>query len=240
MPALASPAEQASLPHRLEGETSLEGEPLWIAASEIFQPGGEIRWEVMGERSRRHLENALDLAATRGRATSPQPGKSAVRCDFSIRRTDAPGPPANLSDLLDEALVVISGTVTASREGFFGGAPATLLQWEPRAAIRDPRAISGAEPLILFRSATLATPRGSYCFEIAGFLEPPRPGDRLVAFIEAPPRDRQGRVLEPQPYAVFIQRSGSAVLEVPAGLRSAPEFATLTNLDALQQWIEAP
>jgi hypothetical protein len=160
-----------------------DGTVIWIPVHESVAEDGSLRSDLLGQ----HFESVRRNMERNRAATT-----AGVRdCHFFMG--SIPGhysSTSSLRDLSTHAHVIVSGTVRAMREGFYGGLPGTLMSL-------DARALKGKAPtetLVFYPLARIATSTGLVCAKPVGEFEPPRVGDRLLIFAMVQPLVINGRV----------------------------------------------
>jgi len=189
--------------------------PQWVAADVAVAEDGTLREQMLGQ----FIPSLRKLAALNtAELTKEGADRSGDPC--RIHRGTIPDPfrpTRSLADLTTHAEVVMRGEVLATREGFYGGLPGTLLLLSPRYLKGQPV----PDPLLFYPFARIETADGMICGKPLGEFTPPEVGDRVLIFAMGTPRTDNGRAI----FAVNVARQlvhepRTGPLRLPEALRT--------------------
>ena len=196
-----------------------DGDPVWVAAHAAFTSDGQVDPSVVGRHRQaisRYIARSKDSASrAQSRAKVPPPPELEGCSSYFGALPERFKKTSTLTDLTENAAVIVSGRVVAMQQGFYGGAPGTLLKLSA-----DYVKGSGSKETFLFYPfARIKTAEALICAVPVGAYTPPRLGDRVLAFsMNRPWTQGDWTVLHVITAKELVHESGRE-LKVPPALR---------------------
>lgn len=195
--------------------------PRWVAADVAVAQDGSLRSEMLGQfiPSLRRLA-LMNTAALSSDSDAAQDHRVGNLDQCRVHRGAVPdyaSRASSLTDLSTKAAIIVTGEVVATREGFYGGLPGTLLLLSARYM----RGTPATETFLFYPHARIATADGLICAKPPGDYVPPQVGDRVLILALGDVRQDSGRAI----FRVSVERelvheSRFGVTRVPDALRS--------------------
>ena len=230
--ALVAGALQASTPEvPATIENGFTPWPEWVAADVAVTPEGNLREEMLGQHAR-----SLRELARKNTARGQKHGAAFDVCQINTQAAlRDPQRTSSVDDLTRNAAAIVSGKVLATRQGFWGGLPGTMILLDARFL----KAPAPKELFLFYPLAAIRTTDGMICANPLGDYVAPAPGDRLLIFSLGAPVIRNGRAIlsvDVEQQLVHETRSGRTV--APKPLRAAAPEAS-PPFDAIERSIRA-
>ena len=203
---LSSQAAHSSPPSKIYA-THNPSLPVWVSA-EAAEQGGEVDWSLFSEADKRSLKGFLD-----------QNGED-LNCSIFLSQPYVhrlnPKDNSTFSSLMNNAMAIYAGEITAVSPGFFGGLPSSLLTVRVGEVLRASKLIDVMELLVPYPVARFRIGRSTFCGGAPdSFI--PTSGDQVVVFVYDPPLDRSRTLVSPLAQELLIETQGRLVL--PKDLR---------------------
>lgn len=191
---------------------SLDGRPVWVAASTAFDENGHLRADLFSERVRNRF----------GRIAS----KNRTRCEVYagsgpleiFERMDS------IQSLAEHSKTIVEGTVTDAIQGFYADNPGTLFAIAVAGALKGDRVREHQHVFLFIGYAKIDTPEGAICAMPPKGTTVPAVGDRVLFFSSLQPADTEQRIYLIEPHRQLIVQTSSQ-LAIPDPLRSAGSTA---------------
>jgi hypothetical protein len=204
LPAAALADDPKEIPDFLR--RTRDGQLSWVAADVAVDESGQIREELF-------LPGRIDSARSIARRNG-----TSDECRFFTGPTPEHFKPTNSLDaLLEHAETIVSGKVTAVRQGFYSGVPGSLL----RLNVKHIRGSSRNGDLYLFyQFAKIPTAEGLVCAQPLGEFVAPAVGDRMLIYsMGSPAQTDGGEVIWVDTSRQLIHESRGARLVTPKALQ---------------------
>jgi hypothetical protein len=205
--------------------------PEWVAADIAVTAEGQLRDDLLGQ----HAPSLRELAR-RNTLRGQQSGAAFEDCQLNRQAAlRDPQRTSTITALTTNAAAIVSAKVLATRQGFWGGLPGTMI-------LLDARFLKGRAPKQLFLFYPLATIRtidGMICANPIGEYAPPQPGDRLLIFSLGEPVIRDDRaILSVDVEQQLVHESHGGRTFAPEPLRSETKQRN-SAFDAIERTIRA-
>jgi hypothetical protein len=203
----------------------------WIAADHAITVDGARREEMLGQHTRRLRELARKNTA-RGRDRGAPFEDCQISTQVDLRD---PQRTSSIDRLTRNAGAIVAAKVLATRPGFLGGSPGTMLLLEPR-YLKGPQA---QELYLFYPLAKIRTKEGMICASPFGDFFAPQRGDRVLIFSLVKPAIRDGHaILSVDVSQQLVHETRGGRVFAPDALRAATP-AENASFEAIERKVAA-
>ena len=224
--------EPARIPDIIEHERAGLS-PVWVSAETAVDKSGDLRSDVIASHRVNEFRKRLEKAAvTPGTRIGSE---AADGCDTTTSYLSPLYlPTGSPDDLVKNSRYILSGSVTALREGFYFGSPGTLLAIRPTQWLKhETEAVVERSVYVFFSRAKIKTSQGTICSTPVPTVPMPTIGDDILIFAYYPPAGRDAAVFELRPDKQMYFH-GPAGAYVPNGLRPMPSSDLATIVQSIR------
>jgi hypothetical protein len=203
---------------------NLDGKPYWVSANQALDRNKRLKPGVLGDygwraEGRLHRNNEHGAHANAQQTdSSPLPPELMGCRSFSVDVPEHSNPTSSLSDLVQNADVIVSARIVAIQQGFLSGGAGSLLLLDAEYLKGEPT----LETYLFYPLARIATAEGLLCSKPLHHFIPPKVGDRLLVFSMFDPVRISGQtILYVDPSRELVQDSKGTGLVTPPAFASS-------------------